>query len=265
MSDVVNQTEYRVIGMSRSGNHTIINWLMSQIRGRVCFLNCAEAKTNPFLSARSLHHGRSYAVNYPGFDIESERQGQFSPKDYLIHSYEDCFLGSICHNLFERNHDRFVGRSRQRFDILILRDPFNLFASRLKSGYSGVPMATATRIWKQHAREYLGIREHLAYNKTLINYNIWATDRSYRRQIAGALGLEFTDAGFDRVAHCGGGSSFDGTDFDGRASAMGILERWKHFIDDLEYRCIFEPQMVALSHQIFGHIPGTEQVLELAC
>ncbi|MEZ4727208.1 MAG: hypothetical protein R3E79_08760 [Caldilineaceae bacterium] len=129
----VNQRELRIIGMSRSGNHAIIHWLLNQATGRTCFLNCVEGKTNPFVSARPLQSGGiPYAVNYPTFNWDSERRGKFSPKDLLIHSYEDNFLGYVCHPVFEQHHDQWVGPSRQRYDVLILRDPFNLFASRLR-------------------------------------------------------------------------------------------------------------------------------------
>jgi hypothetical protein len=50
----LNRVEIRVIGMSRSGNHAIIDWVLSQARGRMCFLNCAEPGTNPFRSARPV-------------------------------------------------------------------------------------------------------------------------------------------------------------------------------------------------------------------
>src|SRR5690554_3224295 len=80
-----NRNELRVMGMSRSGNHAIINWILSQAKGRTCFLNCAEGKTNPFTSARPLHTGLAYDANYPEFDWEQERAGLLSQKDLLVH------------------------------------------------------------------------------------------------------------------------------------------------------------------------------------
>ncbi|MBK6265580.1 hypothetical protein JKA74_11075 [Marivirga sp. S37H4] len=261
-NDIVNKNELRVVGMSRSGNHAIINWIIQQLNGRYCFLNCAEPKTNPFYTARPLHQEATYRANYNGFDLEAEKVRNFSKKDYLIHSYEDCFLSMLNHKTFEEQHDAFVGPSENRLDILILRDPFNLFASRIRSGLykekkpgAQVTPLTARRIWKQHAREALGLKRHLQQKKIVINYNLWVFDPEYRQNIAIQLGLAFTDNGFHEVSDVAGGSSFDGLKFENRAGNMKVLDRWKHYVDDPAYKMIFDDELIDLSHQVFGHIP----------
>src|SRR5690606_16318203 len=107
--------------------------------------------------------------------------------------------------------------------------------SRLKASYAEVTPATAARIWKQHAREFCGRRRYLPAGRIALSYNRWVTDRDYRRQIAGELGLQFTDAGFEEVSATGGGSSFDGVKYNGRASGMKVLERWKVHAGNREY------------------------------
>jgi hypothetical protein len=260
MGNDVNRRELRIIGMSRSGNHAIINWIMRQAIGRVCFLNCAEPKTNPFRTARPMADGKRFSTVGCRVSLSQELQGNFSQKDWLLYSHEDCFLGMVVHDDFERNHDRYVGRSAERTDVLILRDPFNLFASRLQAQYSQVTARTAVRIWKQHAREFCGRRPYLPQGRVPISFNDWAVDRQYRRRIAERLGLGFTDAGFEEVSRTGGGSSFDGTAYDGRASGMDVLQRWKHCRQDERYLQLFDRQMVELSEEIFGVIPGTGQL-----
>src|SRR3954447_26457911 len=122
--------------MSRSGNHAIINWILAQWPGRTCFLNCAEPGQNPFLSARPrTPELPPWRALYPDFDIEAERAGLLTRKDLLLHSYEDTFLGPFKKAENEDRHDEWLGRSGRRVDLLILRDPRNLFASRLASGY----------------------------------------------------------------------------------------------------------------------------------
>lgn len=250
----MNQHEYRIIGMSRSGNHAVINWILSQARGRTCFANCAEPKHNPFRSARPLDDGRSIIANYEHFDLAAELRGEFSHKDCLIYSHEDCFLGTVANESFEALHDAMVGPSMARRDVLILRDPYNLFASRIRAGFGEVSNTIAMRIWKQHAREFLGIRRYLQQPRVLINYNRWAAEKSYRRRIAGELGLEFRDKGLHEVPAAGNGSSFDGFRYHGRAGRMKTLERWKHFAGDRTYVSLFDDDVHKLSRRIFGDI-----------
>lgn len=268
--DAVNQNELRVVGMSRSGNHAIINWILSQVEGRYLFLNCADPKSNPFRTARSMGTGASYKANFADFDLEREREGHFAPKRYLVHSYEDCFLGMVCSDVFEEQHDVWVGSSARRLDVLILRDPFNLFASRKKSGlyeerelpnFDLVTRRTAVRIWKQHARAFLGRYSYFTQPVVRINYNRWTRDRSYRRQLAEEMGLAFTDAGFRQVPHAAGGSSFDGRAFDREADKMDVHRRWTHFADDPAYRQLFDEEMVQFAREIFDALQVKDKLL----
>jgi hypothetical protein len=154
----------------------------------------------------------------------------------------------------------------QRFDILILRDPFNLFASRLRAGkdLTLTSVATAVRIWKQHAREFNGQSRHLTQSPVLINYNRWVTEPPYRQQLATQLGLNFTDATINNVHKTAGGSSFDGSRYDGHASRMKVLERWKFYQDDPTYRQILHPELIAYGTRLFAPLPGVERLFETA-
>ena len=267
MPDVVNQTEVRLIGMSRSGNHAIAQWILAQASGRVCFLNAAEGRSNPFLTARAMDEGRpSYWTNIRTFDLAAEQRGEWCRKDLLLFSHEDGYLGRSCSAEFEQAHDAFVGASRRRVDVLILRDPFNLFASRLRCLWGLLTPRTTVKVWKQHAREFLRETRYLRHEPVVISYNRWCVDRDYRRRIAEALGLAFTDAGRRRVWPCNGGSSFDGRAYDGRADAMRVFDRWRHYADDPSFRRMFDAELCALSDRIVGPIPGTETLrTEASC
>lgn len=248
---LTNLVEIRIVGMSRSGNHFITEWILQQISGRYCFLNCAEGKSNPFHTARPLEDGASFRTNIPDFDLEREGAGALARKDYLIHSYEDSFLAHACSRSFDERHDAFVGASGRRIDLLVLRDPFNLFASRAHWGSPLCPR-TAARMWKQHAKAFVGRSPHLRQEKLLVSYNAFVRSSDYRRDVARALGLDFSDRGLGRVARCGGGSSFDGTAFDGHAWRMPVFERWRRMAGDPGYRSLFDPEILALSRKIFA-------------
>lgn len=257
-TDPVNRLEVRLVGMSRSGNHALVNWMLAQASGRACFLNCAEPGTNPFVSARALDNGAVYRANYPDFDIERERQGHFTSKDLLIYSHEDCFLGYLRKADDPHQLDAWLGPSRRRVDVLLLRDPCNLFASRLKTGTSGSGHGTALRIWKQHAREFLGLRRMLRPDRLAVSYNRWIGDRSYRRDLAEALGLTFSDAGRQDVPPVGAGSSFDGRLYHGRAADMEVTERWRWLEHSSRLTELFDSETLDLGERIFGRVCSEE-------
>jgi hypothetical protein len=263
MSQAVNGTIVRIVGMARSGNHAIINWILEQLPGRWCFLNCAEPSTNPFHTARPVADGEPvFRSSIPGFDLAAERAGRLSPKDVLLFSHEDTFLKIAFGDKASAIQEAAVGPAGRCIDVVILRDPYNLFASRRRLSYQFVTDLTAVRIWKQHARAFLGENGFVGPEAVPISYNDWVSDRGYRRRIAGQLGLSFTDAGIDRVARCAGGSSFDGTRYEGRATEMRLFDRWRRYADDPTFRALFDRQMADFAERIFGPLPGRELVEE---
>lgn len=252
MAKAINAREWRVIGLSRSGNHAILQWLMAQLPGSYAFLNCTEGQHNPYATVRPMDDGCFYRSNIPGYDFEAEAAGRFTPKDTLIFSHEDSFLRRACSDTFEQHHDDWIGPSAERGDILILRDPYNLFASRLRSPTGLVPPKSAMRIWKQHAQQAVNGGGQLRHNPVIIAYNRWFRDENYRRHIAEQLGLDFTDAGRLEVAACNGGSSFDGMAYRHHADRMRVLRRWEHYMDDPEYMALFDEPTMRLARQVFG-------------
>ncbi|MEX0649293.1 MAG: hypothetical protein WEA56_00115 [Balneolaceae bacterium] len=261
---IIHKKEFRFIGMSRSGNHAIINWVIHQLNGMYCFLNCAEPKQNPFVTARPLNEGGlTYKTNIPSFDLQREQKGEFSEKDYLLYSYEDCFLGPLSHRDFRKNRDRWIGKTSVGKNLLILRDPFNLFASRIKSnlllghythGTKPISPLTLKRIYKQHAAEFLGERNYLK-NKVPVSFNSWASDTGYRKKLTEQLGIPFSDKGFEKVSKVAGGSSFDGMKHSGNANRMNLHSRWKEFSAEEKYWNLFDDELIELTRKIFGNIP----------
>ena len=269
LSEIVNQKEIRVAGMKRTGNHAIINWVKSQQTGKVGFINNVLANENPY---RYKYKNLEDNFSEHKWAMEHYRQqakGNFIKRDCLIYSYEDFPLDQIASDKFEHNHDLYLGKSTIRYDILIIRDPFKLFASRLKiSSKVGSFLLvnsqnkTMVDLWIDYAKEYLGETNYLKHNKICINYNQWFVDIEYRQQIANKLQMEFSDAGLSMVSGLGGGSSFDGKQFDGQATSMNVLNRWQKFCDNPQYKQFFNPEVLEYSEQIFSHIPGTESLIK---
>jgi len=239
-----NECEIRVVALVRSGHHAIINWITKHFENSV-FLN------NPDV----------------GYDWFSKNIDKTKAKGLLIYNYERHLytLKQICEGNSVEARDEAVGKSLRRYDCLVLRDPFNTFASKIRvtgakpNSINGKDL-NMCEIWKEHAREFLGKTDYLMEPKVFINYNKWFVDERYRRITMNLFGAKLTDDGKETVPNYGNGSSFDGLSFNGRASEMDVTNRWRHYADDDEFRQLFDAEMVELSERIFGHIEGTERL-----
>lgn len=258
----INQKEFRLIGLRRAGNHAVAEWIKAQSRGKVEHLNNLAVGCNPYrYKYEQLINFHPEHTNWAEKHYKPLSQGQFVALDQLLCGYEDHDLKAISSPIFEWMHNAYLGQSEKRFDILIMRDPFNFLASRLKSQMVDVKpkSLTVVELWIQYAREFLNETTYLKHNKICINYNLWFTNLAYRQKLADRLGTNFTDAGIERVVSLGGGSSFDGKSMNGAASKMAVLDRWKHFMDRPDYRRMLQnQQLLEYSRKIFGDIPGTE-------
>ncbi len=276
---IINDSEIRLIGLQRTGNHGITNWIMKQYgEVNIAYLNSVKPCYNPY---------RLYYNNFPNNRFSKDAFGQFSKKDLLLHSYEDKRLELICDANFEKKHDLYLGKSAKRYDVLILRDPFNLFASRLKMmdrKLNGIKEMgdkltekqridnelrekrlkrligkSSVNLWISYAKEFLGETDYLTQKKVFINYNQWFSDQEYRQNISQQLDVQFSDLGLEKVKGQGKGSSFDQLNFSGKATDMKVLERWQNVKDDPRFIQIFEnEELWHYSDKIFGKVPGTE-------
>ncbi len=227
----------RVFGMQRSGNHAVLSWILGQHDGASLFIN--NVKLSYALRA-SRHDAR---------ELRAPRRGLAPP--LLLLSHEGIDLATQAPQA-----TRYDQRARTPQRVVIVRNPYNLFASRFRLherrgwqrsyGEGGVPM------WVGYAQAALGETQPLP-GATFVLYDRWVSEEHYRAQIAEVLGLTFTDAGRDQVADYGGGSSFDRLSFDGSASRMDVLRRWEHFRDEpLLRRLADNPEVRRLSGALFG-------------
>ena len=236
------QKEIRVVGLQRSGNHAIANWVLKQLPGAGLFFNNVLPES-PFDESRLEWASDTDTTNF----------------DFLLYSFEDRSLHAVTS---PRVYPAYIGGDspavEKRIDIIVLRDPFNLVASRFKHGRtnalrSSYPTGlTIPELWVMYAREFIGETNFLQEYKVPVNYNLWCVSKDYRKKLADLLGLEFTDTGFEDVTNYGGGSSFDGTGLDSQASQMSTAERWLLFRNDLSYASIFKDKAILeLSTKVF--------------
>jgi hypothetical protein len=241
----VNQKLIRVCGLQRSGNHAVINWTIAQEEQKTCFVNGGFPGESPW--------SKSWGISYPNFPYwpkERDATGAFVSKELFVYSYENRRLSDI--EADKRNLPDHIGKSQHECVALVLRDPYNTFASWLRRD---TPVtADVIHLWKEYAYEFVGKTNVLSEPKHLISFNAWYSSQDYRRDLAEKLGLTFTDRGIGKVSHHGGGSSFDGRALHGKTNQMDVLKRYHYYRDNDAFKVIFEKdeELRALSNQIFG-------------
>lgn len=239
-------------GMKRSGNHAFIEWIKAN--GNVAFFN-------NIVRIERVLRGESPLPEPIPFERWLDRKSRVPllararvmNKDVLV-SFED----------LEPNWQRFSTVPKRTSSILILRDPFNLFSSRIRARHSFNVMAFSPPpspifhrmidLWKMHARAFLG--ESSQGVDVPVYFDRWFESGEYRRQIADRLGIRNSDAGLNVVTRHGYGSSFDGRQFDTRARDMNVLNRVDRLTpEEREYLAIVEED---------GEVRALHERIELA-
>lgn len=167
---------------------------------------------------------------------------------------------------------------KERKDVLLIRDPFNLFASRISMGRGGHTsfcknhaedyFRASIVLWKQHAREFLGDTNYLPGHVGIF-YDRWLIDAGYRRDIAYRLGVMPDESALTVVAKEGGGSSFEGMSPLGEDAAQRRLSRYKQLTGEnheMFQAVALDPEILELRERLLGLLPAShaEPVREMA-
>lgn len=262
---VRNQYQITLYGLKRAGNHGIMTWMASLYEDPVWLLNNSLPFTDPF---ETFNHDGVWDPGVPCFIVpeKGDSQAKLTNKSCLFISYEDIGLERITGREIIPNRIETIGDSHETFSVLILRDPFNLMASRIRKKTPTVSefklYSDALNGWKDYALEFVGKGSFLS-DCIKISYNDWFIDMDYRKEIALQLGRPFSDKGLNVVTTAGRGSSFDDLAYNGKAQEMDVLQRWSSLKDDGEFCDLFRGRndILQLSEQIFGEMAGTRDFL----
>ncbi|MEE2972891.1 MAG: hypothetical protein VX672_07185 [Planctomycetota bacterium] len=288
--------ELRVAGMMRSGNHAIIEWILEQHRNKssVFLNNVAHGPQDPYRTAdRILVNGSEFEG-----DIDECRK---SKKNLLVYSYEDrgdspiqsSLIRSAFSEEFEDVRVQFLGSSARAVDVLVVRDPLNCFASRLRQydlGRTGAASFEPEMVrdrWIDFAEYCTGAMSNDNPKQIVIPYNRWLTDPSFRRSLSRSLAGTYSDATLASTSDFGGGSSFERrrlpwgqlaskwrrissprawrslpgiirSQISPKKPGKQTLSRWRGFENDSRFAVMTEnPRVFELSRAIFGDIYGS--------
>lgn len=244
---MTNKREFRVLAMRRSGHHAILDWIIAQLAPDTKWCHLNDVKIND--------------ENPLETDLGDNFRGTRDPdRDMLIYNIEDTEVETFLTSRLATHHDEWLGESQEVCNLLIMRDVFNLHASRYAMMQKGEMFARfRPEIFKNHAREFL--RETSLFGEPFIpiSYNQWAVSPRYRKHLAAQLGLTFSDKGRQSVAHLG--SSFDGIKFQGNAKRMKVNERWRRYVDHPDYLAsLDDSELIGLSCRVFGYVKGTDSL-----
>lgn len=211
----MDNKKYCFIAPRRSGHHAIMNWFQNQFNSEGYFLNDTDHAWGRPIRFPQIKDGTLHFLNND-YQNESIEIGYKN----LFYNFEDRPISQLSNfqNELEENTK----------NIIILRDPFNLIASRMKHWVEHQPqlLQNGINIWVEYAQEILN-ETTLIPNKYVIIYNEWFQNKSYREMISNDLGEKFDDSNMIEVPEFGRGSSFDGMELNGEASSMKVLERYK--------------------------------------
>ncbi|WP_029075743.1 hypothetical protein [Kaistia adipata] len=251
-------------GMRRSGNHVVLNW--TGLSAFPLFLNDIRRADQ---SARLLGD----PVPPPGFWSWLLRQcARKRIRKLLLRDGGKLFSGGLCVSLEDWSiedpiFDPWPANIRH---ILLIRDPLNMFASRIRmteglhnvGGAEGEALyfRNSISLWKSHAREFLGDTRHLPEHVG-IYYDSWLTDLAYRADIAARLGLVPDEAALEIVPPHGGGSSFEGMAPLGADAVERRLSRHSQLSEGeqvLFARILCDPELLALRARVLAQVGMTD-------
>ena len=237
--------------MHRSGINAVGRWLLrqSRLKSRVLYAehgDWVESEGVPSLTMNCIEEYTFISqINHP---------------DHFRYSH---FIRGTTVMTIERESYTRIEEIVQKHwgftPIIIIREFKNWLASVCKmQGNCQVPILDIDKYYSHFTEPNICGFSGEGYNPHIILYDKWCIDADYRREICYNLNLKYTNCGFRDVSDNGGGSSFDGTEFHGRAQEMKTGERWLEYADNPVYKAILDsvPQVVEASRKKFGNING---------
>lgn len=132
-----------------------------------------------------------------------------------------------------------IGKSRYRYDVLILRSFKNMLASWLRNKPEKWDKFEKQIIplYKLYTDEFLKMTHYLEFQSVTIWFDVWVKSKAYRKKKALVFGRNNKDWTLQYMANFSGrGSHFDDiTQYYDRAKEMKINERYKQMKDHPKY------------------------------
>ena len=202
---------YEFRHLRRSGSHGVINWFMGHFKDIDAFMNIDNC---------GIGNGNSCATEIHGDKHTNMLYSYENVTPFDIRTYINIKKEENIYNFANNYGDKFSKK------ILIIRSPLNWAASHVHARTKESSINYSEINLNQY-KEYLNAMTDDKYY-TII-YDNWFQFSKYRRKVEKDLFLIESDKWLEKLSNYGGGSSFDGVDFNGKAQQMKVLERWKDY------------------------------------
>jgi len=230
--------QFITLSLKRSGQHAVINWLCHQAQNIVHFNHCyfERRHVRNFITpvnSRVIYytHGEKHDSGIQDRLHMDALLAEIGHYDNLLYSFEDYDVGN---ELLRK----YIYTERPTV-VLILRDPYNWLASTMRrKDCTREVLESKIGKYTRYLELALGVKSCLNHPVCTINYNKWAIDLEYRKNVCSLLGLAFSstaDRSTCEVPDFGGGSSFDGLESSSSRSRDGYFQRWQEFVTDPLY------------------------------
>ena len=250
---------WRFFGISRSGNHAIIEWFLRNLGedNTVFMNNCLEG--DPFTNfsyCTFVYDG--YLRKHRG-DIHRKRNRHFdrlmqtaARVEHYVISYEIMPVDDESRSALWR---KAALEARLEADFFVLRSPLNLVASLVQRTRNELTRPSRQKAKFERMAQTLAV-DYGSYlqlqasdPERVVVYDRWGADAEYRATFLSANGFELRDLSLGQMSSAGGGSSFD-TSQD--VATISTSKRWPKLKDDPDFLNIV--QSIAESDEVMEHI-----------
>lgn len=239
------------ISLQRCGTHAIMNWLLHQNKKYDKFEHPVHIENDVWSSQDGtavLFNSVEFWWENIGKQVDVIKKNNLKPQTLIV-GYETGNLNRWSHDRFNNDIENIFGTGYIRFNILNLRDVQNVCSSFIKR-YRTVPEHIIPQ-WRERAKELVGETNYVK-NWIPVKYNWWFADKEYRQTLAKATLSDFTDLGINNVAKFGEGSSFDKTEYEGKAQEMNVLGRFHE--NEVLLPHFITKEDIELSNRIFQNV-----------
>lgn len=216
-------------GMHRSGTNAVGRWLLRQSQLKNKELEPTVGDWIETCYDKHSRQGFAYVsqINHPDHH------------EYIYNNYINEFDNFVA--TIEREHideiKKYYDKFGEQFDyVIVIRDFKNWLASvcKMQGDFNISPLDIEKYVSHLNETRIMSF-DGFGFYPMFIEYDRWCLSSEYRKRLCNVLNLRYTNCGYRNVASNGGGSSFDGMEFSGRAHEMNVTERYKEFEDNPQF------------------------------